>query len=370
MKRRFTGAFSALLLYLALVASAHAQLIVHEWGTMTTVHGPDGQPQTRLNRIEPDEVLPEFVHHFEPPQPNNVFSPFAPFVKGSGSPGRPDVTMRLETPVLYFYDPGNVVAGRSFDVRVQMRSGVLNDFYPRAHAGLQRNGVDPGRNVKPISLDASWAGTLAWNAVTLDEAATVPQTSAAVWLAPRKVRAAKVRVGAQGEHYLFYRGLANLGALLSTRHSRKVVTLDAPADTSWLRTTPTTISRVWLVDVRANGSLAFATRKDLMLSKDAAAEPLARIDRFATTDFGKDRLAQLWASMKAELVAAGLYADEAEAMLATWQASYFSKPGLRVFYMVPRDWTNHYLPLELSVPHAATRVLIGRIDLMTNDETT
>lgn len=368
MTYRFASAVSALLLLLTPATSAHAQLIVHEWGTMTTLHAPDGTPQTRLNLIEPAEVLPTFVEHYEPSQPD--FLPFAPFVKGSRAPGRTDVTMRLETPVLYFYDPGNVVAGRGFDIRVQMRGGVLNDFYPRASAGMQRNGVAQGKNLQPIALDASWAGTLEWTNVMLDDTAAVPRTSAAVWLAPRKVRATKVRVGTQAEHYVFYRGLANAAALLATQHSRRAVTLSTPTDKRWLGADAATISRVWLVDVRANGSLAFATRQGLTLSPNISSGPLARIDRFVATDFSKDRVTALWSSMKTELVAAGLYADEAQAMLETWQTSYFRKPGLRVFYMAPRAWVDHFLPLELSVPHEATRVLIGRIDLMAADETT
>ncbi|HYM36458.1 MAG TPA: hypothetical protein VET48_13750 [Steroidobacteraceae bacterium] len=69
--------------------TTHAQtsLIVHEWGTITTRHAPDGTPQGRLNRIEPTEVLPDFVHRFEPEQSGPTLS------KGTRTPGHPDVTM-------------------------------------------------------------------------------------------------------------------------------------------------------------------------------------------------------------------------------------------------------------------------------------
>ena len=67
--------------------------------------------------------------------------------------------------------------------------------------------------------------------------------------------------------------------------------------------------------------------------------------------------------MKKALIAQGLFADEAEAMLNTWKTSYFQKPGLRVFYIVPREWTDYFLPLEFSVPARVTRVIVGRIDL-------
>jgi hypothetical protein len=34
-----------------------------------------------------------------------------------------------------------------------------------------------------------------------------------------------------------------------------------------------------------------------------------------------------------------------------------------VFYLVPREWTDYFLPLEISVPARVNRVIVGRIDL-------
>jgi hypothetical protein len=68
-------------------------------------------------------------------------------------------------------------------------------------------------------------------------------------------------------------------------------------------------------------------------------------------------------SMKNRLEHAGLFTPEAEAMLNTWKASYYEKPGVRVFYIVPRAWTDHFLPLKISVPAEITRVFVGRIDI-------
>jgi hypothetical protein len=365
MTHRTLGLISAFALIVAPLTSAYGQLIVHEWGTMTTLHAPDGQPQARMNLIELTEVLPGFVHQYEPKQP--TYLPYSPFAKGR-TPGRPDVTMRLETPVIYFYDPANVAADQPFNVRVQMRGGILNEFFPFARPGLAKDGVDRTKGVNTVSLDSTWSSSLAWNGVTLDASAVVPDTKDKVWTAPRAVKAAKLRIGKEGEHYLFYRGLANLDALLATQHSRSTVTLSTPRDLSWA-SRDETIARIWLVDVRADGTMAFTTRENLPLSKQAPAA-LAQLKRFSRDEFSATQPQALWRSMKAELVEAGLYTDEAEAMLQTWNASYFRKPGLRVFYTVPRAWTDHYLPLELSLPHQATRVLIGRIDLMTSQETT
>ena len=69
--------------------------------------------------------------------------------------------------------------------------------------------------------------------------------------------------------------------------------------------------------------------------------------------------------MHAALVARGLYADEATAMLETWKNSYFREPGLRAFYIVPNEWMSYYLPLTISTPHTLNRVIVGRIEIQT-----
>ena len=46
---------------------AAADLVIHEWGTITTIHDATGKPATGLNRIDETDVLPEFVHRYEPP---------------------------------------------------------------------------------------------------------------------------------------------------------------------------------------------------------------------------------------------------------------------------------------------------------------
>jgi hypothetical protein len=53
-------------------------------------------------------------------------------------------------------------------------------------------------------------------------------------------------------------------------------------------------------------------------------------------------------------------------MLATWKASWLGEPGTRVLYIVPRPVTDALLPLHISpAPDAVTRVLVGRIDVLT-----
>src|SRR5690349_15693297 len=92
-----------LFLSAAVPPAAAADLVVHEWGTVTTIHAASGQPQTGLNRIDAADVLPDFVHRYEPAHTRH--DPAQQFAKSPLVPGRPDVTMRLETPVIYFHPP-------------------------------------------------------------------------------------------------------------------------------------------------------------------------------------------------------------------------------------------------------------------------
>jgi hypothetical protein len=74
--------------------------------------------------------------------------------------------------------------------------------------------------------------------------------------------------------------------------------------------------------------------------------------------------------MRGALIAKGLFAEEADALLNTWEVSYFKNPGLRFFYLCPDIVTNFLLPLGISVPCNVTRVMIGRIEIVTPEQRT
>ena len=94
---------------------------------------------------------------------------------------------------------------------------------------------------------------------------------------------------------------------------------------------------IWLADVRADGVIAFRAQPAVTLNKENAGKELARIKRFSGGDYTPAGAAQLRSSLKKALIAQGLFADEAEAMLNTWKASYFQKPGpARVLHRAAR----------------------------------
>src|SRR5215471_21582229 len=84
--------------------SRPANLTVHEWGTFTTVAGVDGKPEQWLPLGGPSD-LPCFVYHYQ-----NVLFKDGPRLVGTPveySQARTQLlgSVRMETPVLYFYSP-------------------------------------------------------------------------------------------------------------------------------------------------------------------------------------------------------------------------------------------------------------------------
>jgi hypothetical protein len=284
--------------------------------------------------------------------------------------------MRLETPVLYFHPPAGAKYEQPIDVTVRFRGGVINEYYPDAEPEVHvdedrlRNKLATGV-VKPAPWDGHTmhdfvVGTLKWSGLRLHDTVVAPLTNSAVWTAPREVQAASVfsPSAGEGERYLFYRGVAHLDALVQTRLRMGALTITAPGQFAWLDAPTLTLPGIWYADIRADGLIAFLAHGAATLNKNKPGAEVARLRGFRDSDYGD--AAELRKSLKAALIREGLFADEAEAMLNTWKVSYFQKPGRRVFYIVPRAWTDYFLPLELSVPARVNRVLVGRIDIVEN----
>jgi len=97
----------------ALAASAQAPpplLVVHEWGTFTSIAGAEGQA-VQWAPLRGQQDLPCFVERI---QGNLKVSTVG--------------TVRMETPVLYFYSPRAVDAA----VHVEFPQGLLTEWYPHA----------------------------------------------------------------------------------------------------------------------------------------------------------------------------------------------------------------------------------------------
>lgn len=334
---------------------------IHEWGTFTALQGESGSPVGWINTE--DEPVPPFCHRLS----RSLLVPvddLAPTFFKDAPRAHPDVILRLETPVVYFHPPPSAQLPVKVDLRVDFRGGWLTEYYPDARVGapgLQNRTFQYGR------LRPDTKGSLEWRDLEVGKKGEFPKTQDAVWLAPRNVKAAPVTTAAgESEQFLFYRGVAYMQAPL-------IISRDAAGKSLSIRTwcPPEignkgllSIPRLWLADIREDGRTAFRTLPALKLTDGLASAPLA----FEEKDYSADRLRALRAEMHGGLVGDGLNPDEADALLNTWDASYFRSHGLRLFFLVPRLWTDYVLPLRTTLDADIHRVMIGRIELITRKQ--
>ena len=121
-------------------------LTVHEWGTFTAIAGKDGRAvewlPLGLPRFPASTDLPQFVEHI-----NGVN--FKLGLRG---------TIRMETPVLYFYSPRDVTVS----ARVSFSKGLITEWYPHADR-VQPGGVLTDTSLSQLPTD----GSIAWNHVAV-----------------------------------------------------------------------------------------------------------------------------------------------------------------------------------------------------------
>jgi hypothetical protein len=341
------------------------KLTVHEWGTFTCLQDDRGQELAGIN-ID-DEPVPKFVHNLAPFLLNqSILTDDHWAYRMNGAPrSHPQVFVRLETPVMYFYPPPGQTTPLKLDVSVQFRGGWLTEFYPKAKADAP--GLTSGQ-FRFDSLSGKTVSGLEWKDLQVGTKGEGPATTEHVWVAPRKVDCANVTANTgESERYLFYRGVAHVRGPLRVAQgpTRGQLLVYANFDEVLLPDQSAAIKHIWFVQVSSKGDVYFRRQDAMNVTGDTR-----RLAGQIGSDLHKSQagLAELKKEMHAALVEDGLFADEATAMLATWQRAYFESPGERVFFLVPRVWTDHYLPLKLSQPADVARSMIGRIELVTDEQ--
>ena len=70
-----------------------------------------------------------------------------------------------------------------------------------------------------------------------------------------------------------------------------------------------------------------------------------------------------------ELVASGLFKDEALSMVNTWENGYLKVPGLRLLYILQRSEVDEILPLTFSpAPERLVRSFVARMEILLDTE--
>jgi hypothetical protein len=287
-------------------ARADAGFLVHEWGTFTTHHGPDGHPVVwQPLQIESD--LPRFVY------------------RASSRATRKNTiagTVRMETPVLYFYAERRQTAS----VTVGFPSGLITEWYPR---------------VRRTSDGVRWPRVTITPGVT---ARLKREAAPSHYYPARETDSAMLRCRTQHEKFLFYRGVGTFATPLRARLDGDLVHVETVGADA--------VGRGVVVERRGD-ALGFGV---VDLGQRAVV-----VERPAATP---DALAGLEATFRGMLVAEGLYEREAQAMLDTWRGTW-AEAGLRVLYVVPARLTADVLPLVIDpAPTSVVRVLIGRAEIL------
>ena len=369
--KTITPVVAALTLSLDL-ASAYQ---LHEWGTFTTVAGSDGVLLTGLQREE--VALPAFVHShfgFENGQ-NPAWDKFAALAKshglvgfGSGSKAlgqRPlsGVTVKMETPVIYFHSDKAFHA----QIHVGFEGGTISQWYPNRSGGETLPEPPPSAHpgVNPVPLEkwrmdfgVPYRGGIAWDIDVLSPAesrstVTFKPRDTVNWLRARVPEANAVRTrSGETENYLFYRGLGNFTPGLLT-----TVTAD---ETLHLKNHSGGDIPYLLVFQQNGGRVSWSARPAGLKSGESM-----DLAESALTPAADGFPAPVYQSLKNGLAACGLLESEANAMVQTWWTSYFESEGLRVFWVLPTPVTDRILPLTITPPpDRIVRVLVGRSEVL------
>ena len=300
------------------------RLVVHEWGTFTSLAGKNGA-SLEWRPLNGASDLPSFVYDL---------SALAGTGLRSGQrciKCNLEALVRMETPVIYFY------ADRETPVSVSVffSSGKITEWYPKArliNGSTPSDGIDWGRiTVLPGGKE------------------NFPvETKPSHYYPARETDAATLRVcnvkGEEREKFLFYRGVGTFDQPLVVKlDDGRVVAKNTSAES---------IPQFILFENRG-GNIGYQIRnsfdREIVLDRQALGQTQESLER----DLG------------AMLVAQGLYEKEALAMIKTWRDSWFEE-GLRAFYIVPRKVTDSILTLTIEPqPSEVSRVLVGRIEIIT-----
>ena len=305
----------------------YSGLTAHEWGAFTSVAGPGGQA-VEWSPLTGSTDLPGFVEQFQ---------------KGGYKLGLRG-TVRMETPVLYFYAP----AEQTVSVQVSFSKGVITEWYPHASRVEPHNSLHDGSLYYANQPD----GSIAWDSVTLSPslAADFPHEARSDrYYAARATTSTPLRVqtptGEQREKFLFYRGVSVFPVAISAA-----------------------VTSAGQVRAQNRGNFTFPS---VILFERRGEKVGYRIAGVLQTEMSLDppeltaTVDSLARDLEGILVTQGLYQNEAQAMVQTWRDTWFEE-GSRLLYIVPPEFVNTVLPLTIKpAPTQTTRVFVGRLELVT-----
>ena len=299
-------------------------LVVHEWGTFTSIAGERGV-SVEWRPLAGATDIPTFVYNSAGATSGKALRSGQPCAKCNY-----EALVRMETPVLYFYTDRET----SVSVRVDFPNGKITEWYPRARL------VGCGND-----------GSIDWGRFTVVPSAQprLPvEERESHYYPARETDAAPLRVcgvnATEFEKFLFYRGVGNFDLPVTVRLDGNRLLLNNRGRDE--------IRNVVVFENR-RGNVGY-TMNDLAAGEVSVQRPEL-----------VQNIASLQQDLEQTLMRQGLYEKEARAMLKTWRDSWFEE-GVRLFYILPRPLTDAVLPLSIDPqPADLVRVLMARTEIIT-----
>lgn len=366
----------ALLGSLLLPASLQA-LEVHEWGTFTVLSSSQGSAVNWYQPFSDISQLPPFTYN--------------PMMMKQGIA---TARVRMETPVIYFYPEEEMTV----HARVSFRNGSITERFPAPtsqpypSSGLQPIVLNQLHNIVSCSVrlptsDQIFTQRLAefasisaptvtyWtgNLLPPDHAdgKHIPKVTGPVgahYAAARAVPGAWLfrsgsadplvasQANPQVEKFIFYRGagqevppyyaaMTNENTVRFTNHTQSASTFQVAVRVRDGRAT-------WKQMPNISGPSPDSDRTSTLTLPEETI-PIEQADQ------------ELSALFLTELISRGLTKAEAQAMIATWNHTWFTEPGQRIFTIVDRNWVDSVLPLAISPePKKIERVFVARYEIL------
>ena len=341
------------------------KLEVHEWGTFTILQGSDGKTIPWYQAPQKLVDLPSFV------QTQMGASKVRPLLLSNGLD-----SVRLETPVLYFYPE------KAMDVRVSASfpKGRITEVFPPVafqFYGAPDNALWRGTLLPPDAPEKSRVPAASGEEGRHYAAArAVPNAWLYSQLTPQFKAAHKAAKEAQAktgkpttlpiepiDHFIFYRGAGK-----AENFPIRVVEQETPGTYKISSLYHETIPKLFALRV-VDGKSTWTTIDQLNLIKydSEAKKTLNQKDLVfpETIKSTAEVAAELRDAMIASLHAEGLTKDEAKAMVATWDNLWFTDPGTRVLALLPQTFSDQMVPLHIEPkPTKIERVFVARLELI------
>jgi Secretion system C-terminal sorting domain len=350
------------LIFLCLIGPfSHAQLndelVIHEWGTFTSKYSSNGIPYSNVNATV-DEPVPDFVHSIDFDTTYELYISAKGYSGyGTGRIDLIDVYIKMETPVLYFYSPHAI---QDLTVDVQFPNGSISEFYPLPYhredtTYVKRRASSAGRYGYARLSFKNYGGFAKWKVNILapsdNRLLTHPDNKVPnLWLAPRKTKANKIECNGDVEKYIFYRGLGSFTNPIIPKYTQNGNLL--------IKNNGSQIKYAMVYEMTDDGKRYIWGIHSLSENSTSlvSSNKIEVLNREWTVGYRNGFIDAL--------VNAGLFEDEARAMLNTWEQSYFEKPGIKIFWIVPRAFTDTILPISFSQKaNSLERVMVGRTEI-------